>query len=109
MLVRFARKRRSSHPHPYPHPRWLENPTHDSLYKSGALRRLEVNKPTEMVGFLCKGYLNYFHENGKLLKCQLAEDKVGEKTSHKAGDLLCWDSAGTPAADCKRLGREMLE
>jgi len=80
-----------------------------SVYKGGALRRLEVAKPTEMMGFRCKGYLNYFHENGKLMKCQLAEDKVVDKTSHKAGDFLCWDSAGTPVADCKRLGKEMLE
>jgi hypothetical protein len=80
-----------------------------SFYKGGALRRLEVGKPTEMMGFLCKGYVNYFHENGKLLKCQLAEDKVVGNTSHKAGDFLCWDKAGAPVADCKMLGREMLE
>ncbi len=80
-----------------------------SFYKGGALRRLEVAKPVEVKGMRCKGFFNYFHENGQMLKCQLAEDKEIDKTMHKAGALLCWDSAGKPVADCKMLGKEMLD
>jgi hypothetical protein len=53
------------------------------------------------------GYLNYFHENGKLKKCELAEDAVieGKKVSAKgAGTVyVCFDDGGKRVADCNLL------
>lgn len=80
-----------------------------SLYKGGALRRVEVAKPMAMNGYSCKGYHNYFHENGQLMKCQLGEDKEIDKTLHKAGAFLCWDNKGKSVADCKMIGKEILD
>lgn len=80
-----------------------------SFYKSGALQRLEVEKAMDMKGRSCKGYMNYFHENGMLKKCQLAEAATIDKVEHKAGAFLCWDDKGKAVADCKMLSWDMLE
>lgn len=80
-----------------------------SVYKSGALKRLEVETPVEMKGQYCKGYMNYFHENGQIKKCGLAEAKTVGKTAYKAGDFLCWDDQGKQIADCKMLSWNMMD
>src|SRR5690606_8059669 len=48
-----------------------------TLYEGGALKRLELaTGPSTIQGYPCKGYLNFFHENGRLKKCELAADAL---------------------------------
>lgn len=81
-----------------------------TLYKSGAIKRLELsNGPNKILGMPCRGYWNYFHENGRLKKCELSEDTVieGKKVASKgpkdAAVYVCFDDAGKRVADCNLL------
>ena len=80
-----------------------------TLTKGGALSRLELaSGPNKIHDVPCKGYFNYLYEDGKLKKCELAEDTVieGKKVSAKADGgsvYVCFDAAGKRVADCKLL------
>jgi hypothetical protein len=75
-----------------------------SFYPDGSIRRLESGA-NKIQGLPCKGYLNFFHENGKLKKCELSEDATveGKRISAKsdAGYVyVCFDDKGKRVADC---------
>lgn len=80
-----------------------------TLRKDGSLSRLELGSgPSKISDIPCKGYFNYFYPDGKLKKCELAEDATieGKKVASKAdgGSVsVCFDAAGKRLADCKLL------
>ena len=80
-----------------------------SLRKDGTISRLELGSgPNKIFDIPCKGYFNYFYPDGKLKKCELAEDATieGKKVSSKADGgsvYVCFDAAGKRLADCKLL------
>lgn len=80
-----------------------------TLSKTGSISRLELGSgPNKIHDLTCKGYLNYFYEDGKTKKCELAEDAVieGKKVPAKADGgsvFVCFDAAGKRVADCKLL------
>jgi hypothetical protein len=81
-----------------------------TVYESGAVKRLEIGSgSTKIQGLSCKGYFNYFHENGKLKKCELAEDatldgkKIAAKGPKGESVHVCFDDKGKRLADCKLL------
>jgi hypothetical protein len=80
-----------------------------TLSKGGTISRLELGSgPNKIHDLTCRGYLNYFYEDGKTKKCELAEDAVieGKKVSAKADGgsvYVCFDAAGKRLADCKLL------
>jgi hypothetical protein len=86
-----------------------------TLYEGAGIRRLELaSGPASVQGLPCKGYLNFFHENGKLKKCELDEDATieGKKVSARsdAGPVyVCFDEQGKRVADCSMLGGMTLE
>jgi hypothetical protein len=80
-----------------------------TVFEGAGIKRLELAAgPTKVQGLPCKGYLNFFHENGKLKKCELSEDATieGKKVSAKtdAGAVfVCFDDKGKRVADCSLL------
>jgi len=84
---------------------------------TGAIKRLELASGANRVqGYPCKGYLNFFHENGKLKKCELSDDVTieGKKVSAKtdaglAGVFVCFDDAGKRVDDCTTLSGMTLD
>ncbi len=74
-----------------------------TLSPAGNLRRLEAPAPQAMGDYSCQGFLNYFHENGKLARCELAQpaDVAGKRRNAK--ETICFDDKGAPLADCKQL------
>jgi hypothetical protein len=45
-------------------------------------------------GYPCKGFFNYLHPNGKIRKCELAEDRKIEGKAYTAGTSVCFSDAG---------------
>jgi hypothetical protein len=82
-----------------------------TLFASGAVKRLEVGAAKRELkkGFTCKGYLNYFHENGQLKKCELGEPATVNGKPAKVGEFACFDDRGKSVADCKALSWDMIE
>jgi hypothetical protein len=81
-----------------------------TLYEGESLKRLELAVgPNEIQGHPCKGYLNFFHENLQLKKCELAADttidgqKVASRTAAGAPVYVCFDAKGKRVADCATL------
>ena len=78
-----------------------------TLYESRSIKRLELaSGPNKILGLPCKGYLNYFHENGKLKKCELSETATVDGESVEVKDksvYVCFDDQGKRVADCKLL------
>jgi hypothetical protein len=78
-----------------------------TLYETGTIKRLELaSGPNKILGLPCKGYLNYFHENGKLKKCELSETATVDGQSVEVKDAsvyVCFDDQGKRVADCKLL------
>jgi hypothetical protein len=71
-----------------------------TFYESGAVKRLElVIAPMKIQGVSCKGHQNYFHENGKLKKCELADADGGPA-------VVCFDDQGKRQADCSMFANE---
>jgi hypothetical protein len=79
-----------------------------TLWENGEPERFENSGAIDAPGgYACKGYMNYLHEDGKLKKCELANDaKVGDKDV-KAGETVCWDAEGAPT-DCSNLKFRMM-
>lgn len=78
-----------------------------TLYPEGGIKRLELaSGSNEIQGLPCKGYLNYFHENGKLKKCELSEDatiegkKIAAAKTGAGSVYVCFDDKGKRVADC---------
>lgn len=87
-----------------------------TVYEGAGIKRLELAVgPTKVQGYPCKGYLNFFHENGKLKKCELSEDttiegkKVNAKTDAGAAVFVCFDDKGKRVTDCNVLTGMTLE
>ena len=77
--------------------------------EAGNIKRLELEPgPNKIQNLPCKGYLNYFHDNGKLKKCELSADATieGKLVASKAdgGSVsVCFDDKGKRVADCSLL------
>jgi hypothetical protein len=78
-----------------------------TLYEGGSIKRLELaSGPNKILGLPCKGYLNYFHENGKLKKCELSETATVDGANVEVKDksvYVCFDEQGKRVADCNLL------
>lgn len=74
---------------------------------SGMVHRLELMGPTPVKGYKCQGSYNYFHENGQLHKCKLAEPATVQGKTFEAGKDVCFDHEGK-LADCKMFRFEMV-
>lgn len=86
-----------------------------TLYDGGGIKRLELAAgPNKIQTLTCKGYLNFFHENGALKKCELAEDATIEgkrvsATSDAGAVYVCFDDKGKRVPDCNTLSGMTLE
>jgi len=69
----------------------------------GRLYRWEMSAGPRAVGDLvCKGGFNYFHPNGQVAKCKLAEPATLEGQSYDAEATVCFDESGA-VADCSTM------
>ncbi len=80
-----------------------------TVYKSGTLKRVQLNNPAKLKGLPCKGFFNYFHENGQLKKCELADVAKIDEQEVPAGTLVCLDDKGKRVSDCKLLNWDLLD
>jgi hypothetical protein len=81
-----------------------------TVYKSGGLKRVEFGSGGgKLKGLPCKGLFNFFHENGHLKKCEIAEATTIDGQEATAGTLVCFDDRGKRVKDCKLLTWEMLD
>lgn len=65
-----------------------------SFYDSGKVERIElVIAPVTISGLTCKGHENWFHENGKLKKCELAQPEGVTR-------FACFDDRGERLPAC---------
>jgi hypothetical protein len=87
-----------------------------TLYEGAGLKRLELAVgPNTIQGYPCKGYLNFFHESGRLKKCELESDmtiegqRVSWRTTSGAPVYVCFDAKGKRVADCATLSGMTLD
>ncbi len=81
-----------------------------TVYKSGAVKRVELGLiPGKLKDYSCKGYMNYFHENGQLKKCELAASAKIDGAEVAGGTFVCFDDKGKRVSDCNALTFDMLD
>ena len=74
-----------------------------TLSPAGKVRRLETSVPQPMGAYSCQGNWNYFHENGALAQCELAQPATVGGKPRAAKERVCFDEKGGVLADCKAL------
>lgn len=80
-----------------------------TIYKSGTLKRVQLTSSGKLKGLPCKGFFNYFHENGQLKQCEIADATKIDGQDVATGTLVCFDDKGKRAGDCKMLTLDMLD
>jgi hypothetical protein len=88
----------------------LPKETWVSFYQpGGTFKRIEAGSgPLDLLGAKCKGAFNFLHPNGKLQRCELAENKTLDGKEYKVGQTVCFDDGGK-VAECSKYPVDTVE